>query len=132
MNQDFNEAVARQFLTAVTLGDGEAIKGLSTPEATARIMGYSDISGSQPMADWAASLSAFATQVQTPFEIAIDRVISDGDQVSVECSSKIAFNNGHVYQNQYSYNFTVVDGLVTELREFTDTATAMASFAELK
>ncbi|MFJ9693676.1 nuclear transport factor 2 family protein [Kitasatospora sp. NPDC101183] len=57
----------------------------------------------------------------TPVEIQLTHVIADGDQVVAEWTSKGTTLHGHRYDNACLGVFTVRDGRITAVREYTDT-----------
>lgn len=132
MGNTGHETIVRQFLSAMGQGDTATMRALGVADAAVRIMGHSPISKNQTLEDFASQLDKFNPQVRLPFEVMIERITSQEDRTVAECASKIEFNNGHVYRNQYSYVFTFRDDRIAELREYTDTATAISSFSTLE
>ncbi|WP_052443105.1 nuclear transport factor 2 family protein [Streptacidiphilus neutrinimicus] len=54
-------------------------------------------------------------------EVALTNVIADGEQVAAEWVSKGVTVNGHVYDDRCLGVFTVRDGKIVSVREYTDT-----------
>jgi len=52
--------------------------------------------------------------------------ITEGDRVAVEVSSDGILDNGRTYRNEYHFAMRVVDGLITDVREYNDTHHAYA------
>ena len=56
-----------------------------------------------------------------PLELELTSVISDGDQVVAEWTSRATARSGAAYHNRNIAVFTVRDGQITSVREYTDT-----------
>ncbi len=56
-----------------------------------------------------------------PLELELTSVISEGDQVVAEWTSRATARNGAAYHNRNIGVFTVRDGQITSVREYTDT-----------
>jgi uncharacterized protein len=64
----------------------------------------------------------------SPVTITLTNVIADGDQVAAEWTSDAISHTGTVYHNRNVGIFTVTDGKITAVREYTDTLHAARAF----
>lgn len=55
-------------------------------------------------------------------DIAFRSMFGDGDRVAVEERMRATLVNGRSYDNEYCFIFRLRDGLIAEVREYTDTA----------
>jgi uncharacterized protein len=60
--------------------------------------------------------------------ITLTNVIADGDQVAAEWTSEAVSRTGAAYRNRNVGIFTVKDGRITSVREYTDTLHAARAF----
>ncbi|MNE99420.1 hypothetical protein D3C80_1980980 [compost metagenome] len=58
----------------------------------------------------------------------IEGVTEQGERVAVQISGNAELANGRTYINHYHFLFIVQDGVLRQVREYTDTAPAIAAF----
>jgi uncharacterized protein (TIGR02246 family) len=63
-----------------------------------------------------------------PVTLTLTNVIADGDQVAAEWTSEAVSHAGVAYHNRNIGIFTVKDGKITSVREYTDTLHAARAF----
>ncbi|GAA1189963.1 hypothetical protein F4556_000081 [Kitasatospora gansuensis] len=121
---DSRTAVVR-YVTAVAEGDLDAVVAAFAPDATWEYPGDLPISRTWQGRD--AIVDDFLGGVGSLFApdgapvVALTSVIAEGDQVVAEWTAKGTGANGRTYDNVCLGIFTVRDGLIISVREYTDT-----------
>ena len=124
MNTDPKSVVVR-YIEAARDGMSAVIRDSFAPDATWEYPGDLPLSGTYRGVDeivdtflgGAARLMAPGTRVT----IELVNVIADGDQVAAEWTSRATSRNGVAYHNRNVGIFTVRDGTIVSVREYTDT-----------
>jgi len=124
MNTD-PKSVVIGYIEAARDGMSAVIRESFAPDATWEYPGDLPLSGTYRGVDaivdtflgGAAELMAPGTQVA----IELVNVIADGDQVAAEWTSRATGRNGTPYHNRNVGVFTVRDGKIVSVREYTDT-----------
>jgi hypothetical protein len=124
MNTDPKSVVVR-YVEAARDGMSAVIRDSFAPDATWEYPGDLPLSGTYQGVDeivdtflgGAARLMAPGTRVT----IELVNVIADGDQVAAEWTSRATSSNGVAYHNRNVGIFTVRDGTIVSVREYTDT-----------
>lgn len=83
--------------------------------------------------EFAAAPRLMSAQMTQPIKIWIESMIGEGDKVSVESRSHGEMKSGKLYENVYHFLFTLRDGLITNVREYSCSYTAndcFGSFSE--
>jgi uncharacterized protein len=117
--------VVVRYIDAVRDGDLDVVRGSFAPDATWDYPGDLPLSGTWRGAD--TIVGDFLGGVRTllkpgaPLELDLTSVISDGHQVVAEWTSRATARNGAAYHNRNLGVFTVRDGQITAVREYTDT-----------
>jgi uncharacterized protein len=118
-------AVVVRYIDAVRDGDLDGVRGSFAPDATWDYPGDLPLSGTWRGPD--AIVGDFLGGVRTllkpgaPLELELTSVISEGPQVVAEWTSRATAGNGAAYHNRNIGVFTVRDGQITSVREYTDT-----------
>ena len=118
-------AVVIRYIEAVRDGDLDGVRGSFAPHATWDYPGDLPLSGTWRGTD--AIVGDFLGGVRTllkpgaPLELELTSVISEGPQVVAEWTSRATAGNGAAYHNRNIGVFTVRDGQITSVREYTDT-----------
>ncbi|MDH6111698.1 uncharacterized protein (TIGR02246 family) [Kitasatospora sp. MAP12-15] len=113
------------YVNAVAEGDLETIVASFAEDATWTYPGDLPLTGvwrgrDAIINDFLGSAGTLFAPGGTP-EVALTQVIAEGDQVVAEWTSKGTTVHGHRYDNRCVGIFTVRDGRITSVREFTDT-----------
>ena len=124
MNTDPKSVVVR-YIEAARDGMSAVIRDSFAPDATWEYPGDLPLSGTYRGVDaivdtflgGAGELMAPGTRVT----IELVNVIADGDQVAAEWTSRATGRNGTPYDNRNVGLFTVRDGKIVSVREYTDT-----------
>ena len=120
-----NVATALAHLESVRALDTHAFAARFAPDARVWLPGQ----GWMPVAGLAALLDGARPLLTNGICFTHERVIDAGDSVVVltGCDSPLA--NGKSYVNQFCFVFTFrADGLIAEMREYTDSSPAIAAF----
>ncbi len=118
-------AVVVRYINAVRDGDLDGVRGSFAPDAAWDYPGDLPLSGTWRGPD--AIVGDFLGGVRTllkpgaPLELELTSVISDGHQVVAEWTSRATARSGAAYHNHNIAVFTVRDGQITSVREYTDT-----------
>jgi len=122
-------AVVERALAAMSSGDFPAITAEVADEATWEIVGGTFFPQGHRFVGRAAIERDFIGDVivsvfdfDAPFELKVTRVDAAGSRVYVTWEIDATATRGGHYQNEYLVIFTVEHGLITSVREFTDTA----------
>ena len=124
MNTDPKSVVIR-YVEAARDGMSAVIRDSFAPDATWEYPGDLPLSGTYRGID--AIVGTFlggAAELMDPgSQVAIELVnaIADGDQVAAEWTSRATGRNGTPYHNRNVGIFTVRDGKIVSVREYTDT-----------
>jgi ketosteroid isomerase-like protein len=118
-------AVVVRYIDACREGDTDAIRAAFASDATWTYPGDLPLSGTWRgreaiVGDFLGGVGRLIRQGTLP-ELELTSVISDGDQVVAEWTSRATARNGAVYHNRNIGVFTVRDGQITSVREYTDT-----------
>ena len=117
--------VVVRYIYAVRDGDLDGVRRSFAPDATWEYPGDLPLSGTWRGRE--AIISDFLGGVRTlfkpgvPMQFELTSVISAGAQVVAEWTSRATARNGAAYHNRNVGIFTVRDGQITSVREYTDT-----------
>jgi uncharacterized protein len=124
MNTDPKSVVVR-YVEAARDGMSAVIRDSFAPDATWEYPGNLPLSGTYQGVDTIVdTFLAGAAQLMAPgtnVTIELVNVIADGDQVAAEWTSRATSRNGTAYRNRNAGIFTVRDGKIVSVREYTDT-----------
>ena len=121
-------AVVTRYSHAVRAGDAELIRDSFAEDATWEYPGDLPLSGTWRGRD--AIVNDFLGSMGPLFEpgapvtIELTNILSAGDQVVAEWTSRATARSGAAYHNRNIGVFTVRDGKITSIREYTDTQRA--------
>lgn len=121
-------AVVTRYIEAVRDGDTEAIAASFAADATWVYPGDLPLSGTWRGRD--AILGDFLGQLGglfepgTPLTLEVTGLLSAGDQVVAEWTSSATARGGAAYRNHNIGVFTIRDGKIASVREYTDTQLA--------
>lgn len=122
--KDSSANLALEFLRAFWRGDVDGAVAMCTPDAQfvfARSLPYPRRCPIRE-AHQAIVQGLFAAfDPPGQFEVTVQHVLSDGENVSVEYSATGRLANGRDYANDYVMALTVRDGRIAEQRAYTDT-----------
>lgn len=120
------KTVVTRYVEAVATGDLPTIRASFSPEVEWTYPGDLPLSGTWRGRDavvddflGAAAGKLFSPDV--PVVIRLTNVLADGDQVFAEWTAHATALSGGAYDNRCSGVFTVRDGQITAVREYTDT-----------
>ncbi|MQY06639.1 nuclear transport factor 2 family protein [Actinomadura macrotermitis] len=116
--------VVVRYVEAVANGDMDAIVDSFTPDVTWTYPGDLPLSGTWKGRDAVVGdflAGATAGLFTEPPRIALVHVVAEGDQVVAEWTARGATTGGAVYDNRCCGIFTVRDGRIAAVREYTDT-----------
>jgi hypothetical protein len=113
------------YIDAVRDGDAGAIRAAFAEDATWEYPG--DLPLSRTWRGRDAIIGDFLGGVRTllrpgaPLSLELTNIVSSGTQVVAEWTSRATARNGEDYHNRNIAVFTVRDGKITSVREYTDT-----------
>lgn len=118
-----NAGTVRRFVAAIEAGDTPALEQLLVDDATWHLHGTLPVSGHYE--GRRAILDEFLTQglgLYRPGTLRLDitHLITDGDTVALEWHATGLSVRGNTYDNEYAFFFTVRNGKITAIREYTD------------
>jgi ketosteroid isomerase-like protein len=119
------KAVVIRYVQAARDGMAAVIRDSFTPDATWQYPGDLPLSGTHRGIDaivnqflgGAAALMAPGTKVV----LELTNVVAEGEQVVAEWTARATARNGRAYHNRNVGIFTVRDGRIVSVREYTDT-----------
>ena len=124
MNTDPKSVVVR-YIEAARDGMSAVIRDSFAPDATWEYPGDLPLSGTyRGVEEIVDTFLGGAAELMAPgTKVAIELVnaIADGDQVAAEWTSRATSRNGTPYRNRNVGIFTVRDGKIVSVREYTDT-----------
>lgn len=125
MNATDPTAVVARYIDAVRDGDIEVITDSFTADATWEYPGDLPLSGTWRGRDAIVNefLGSLGTLLEpgTPMTLEVTNLLSAGDQVVAEWTSAATARGGAAYRNRNIGVFTVRDGKIAAIREYTDT-----------
>ena len=127
MSTEHNKTLVTEFLRAMP--DGRL--DMMADDALLWVAGSSPLAGPKSKQELTAMLASVAAIAAERFVITPISFIADGDHVAVEATTRLRLKNGKVYVNEYHMAFTLKDGKVTRVKEYSDTAHVMATFSAL-
>jgi ketosteroid isomerase-like protein len=117
--------VVTRYIHAVRDGDAEVIRASFAEDATWEYPGNLPISGTWRGRDAIVGdfLGGLGTLFEpgTPLTLELTSILGAGDQVVAEWTSRATARGGAAYHNHNIGVFTVRDGKITSIREYTDT-----------
>ena len=122
-----NKQFMERYVAALGAGDADAVSAFFAEDATWWLVGDLPISGTWEgreaiMADFFGAAMAHYEPGSVSLEVT--GMVAEGDQVTLEWTSRARTPAGEPYENFCIGVFTVRDGRITEVREYMDTAYA--------
>ena len=126
------KVVLSRYVAAVEAGDADTIRDSFAEDATWTLAGQLPISGTWRGRD--VIIDEFLATAMSNYEpgsvsLVIEQMISEGDQVALQWTSRARTLDGEAYENDCIGVFTVRDGKIQSVREFMDTHYAFNAFA---
>jgi ketosteroid isomerase-like protein len=120
-----NKQVALDFFAAFWVPDMAAARRHLAPGATFLMM---PTVADQRINDAAEALQRIIDTMfigfdpEKPLKCEVTSIIGQGNEVAMEYIARAGTRNGKTYQNFYSAHLTIIDGKITCLRTYADTA----------
>ena len=114
MSIEENKEVVRQFLAKFASGDTEGLIDSLTDDATWWIGGKPaelPQAGSKSKTAISAVLRGIGAKIPGGIDMRISGMIGEGDKVAAEVAAHGEITNGRMYNNEYHFLFTIIDGL---------------------
>jgi uncharacterized protein (TIGR02246 family) len=122
MSIERSRQVARDFVEALSRGDGDAIADAFTDDGVAWTLGSLSLSGTHPRDEIRRLSAEILRAFPKGLRFSIRSLTAEGDRVAVEAESDGVHASGRHYHNTYHFLIRVRDGKIAELREYLDTA----------
>lgn len=119
-----NTEVAICYLRNVEAGDLESAIGLADDEATFWTAGP----GVMTKAQYRNFIAPVGAMIRT-FRFNLTGITTQDDRVAVEAEGFAYLTNGREYRNRYHFLFEFCNGRLHAVREYADSAPAIAAFA---
>lgn len=125
-----SKQVVEDFIEVFSKGDVEGILDALTDDATWWIMGSIEgISGTQDKKLFGQMFAQLSQLIRGgAVKMTPQAWTVQGDRVAVECESYAELTDGRIYNNKYHFLFTVRDGKISGVREYSDTEHLRATF----
>ena len=123
MSIEESKDVVRQFLAKLGSGDADGLIDSLTDDATWWIGGKP---GDLPQAGMknkegiSAVLRGIGAKIPGGIDMRIRGMIGESDQVAAEVEAHGEITNGHIYNNEYHFLFTIKDGRISAVKEYHD------------
>jgi uncharacterized protein len=122
-----NKQIMERYVAALVAGDADAVRDFFADDATWWLVGDLPISGTWNgreaiMADFFGTAMAHYEPGSVSLEVT--GMVAEGDQVTLEWTSRARTSTGEPYENFCIGVFTVRDGRIAAVREYMDTAYA--------
>lgn len=116
-----NKAIALSWFEALVTADADTALGLLHDDFRYFLPGTLPASGWWDRDGFLASAQMFAGKLAGPITMRIGDVTAQDDRVWFEAESEAPLVGGGSYQNTYVMAIRVRDGLICELKEYSDT-----------
>lgn len=113
-----NKRTAIAFIEAMSIGDGDAVGRMLTPDAVVTSKGFSVVSGTRSYDDVVGNIAAFKQLIPGGMKPKFLNVFGEGDQVVVEWEGNGVLANDVPYGNQYGVVFTFAEGRIKVMNEY--------------
>ncbi len=133
MSIEENKLLAHQFIDHFTTNDIAGALNLMTDDATWWIAGKSDLlpaAGLYNKERIARLLYNMVSQLPNGLKMTVKSLVAEGDKVSMEAESYGELRNGRVYNQEYHFLLTILDGRIKEVKEYLDTQQVYATWFE--
>ncbi len=132
MSVENNKKIIEGYVAAVNRADPEAIGQFLTEDFVFHSMLRRPkwLFFSWPKANFVHAPAFMSSKMKTPIQMKILGMIGEGDQVAVEAESYGEMLNGKIYDNGYHFVFTLRDGKICGVKEYSCSYTANEVFGE--
>ncbi|MDX0585348.1 nuclear transport factor 2 family protein [Sinorhizobium medicae] len=131
MSVEDNKRVAREFCDHFRKSNAEGLIDGMTDDATWWVNGKPHLfpsSGTKTKEEAAKMFRNMLSAYTDGLDMRIVSIIGEGDIVAAETRSHAITKTGKVYENEYAFLFTIRDGKVAKVREYTDLLHVMEVF----
>lgn len=118
-----NTETALSYLHHLENGDVEGALALAHDDASFWTPGPGDMNKSQ-FREFFAPVGAMIQSIKFAFS----GTTTEGNRVAIEASSHAHLSNGREYRNRYHFLFEFENGKLRSVREYADSAPALAAF----
>ena len=128
-NTERNKAIARQFFTLFTSGDISGALNLMSDDATWWLAGKREIfpvAGEHTKKEIGELFHRMMARLRNGMAMTVKSVIAEGELVALEVESHGELTNGRLYNNEYHTLMRIVNGKISQVREYSDTQHAHA------
>ncbi len=128
ISTEASRAVVKGFFSALRAGDMDTLRKTLAPDATWTLRGTLPASGTWIGPD--GIMDGFFTRIfgrldaGVPVVQDVHRIIADGEYAVAEWTTHARTRDGRCYDNDYAGVFRVVDGRLSAVTEYLDTAYA--------
>lgn len=123
MTVEDNKRVVREFCDHFRKSNAEGLIDAMTDDATWWVNGKPHLfpsSGTKTKEEAAKMFRNMLSAYTDGLDMRIVSIIGEGDIVAAETRSHAITKTGKVYENEYAFLFTIRDGKVAKVREYTD------------
>ncbi|MDE3820027.1 nuclear transport factor 2 family protein [Sinorhizobium meliloti] len=131
MSVEDNKRVVREFCDHFRKSNAEGLIDGMTDDATWWVNGKPHLfpsSGTKTKDEAAKMFRNMLSAYTDGLDMRIVSIIGEGDIVAAETRSHAITKTGKVYENEYAFLFTIRDGKVAKVREYTDLLHVMEVF----
>lgn len=120
MDLQSNKAVVRDFFAAVSAGDLERLRAMTTDDMTWWIAPTTIFSGTRDKAAWLGVIENLLGAAAGPFTLAIDEITAEDDRVSLTARGNLPLRDGRTYASHYHLLMRLRGGKVAAVKEYAD------------
>jgi ketosteroid isomerase-like protein len=123
MSVEDNKRVVREFCNHFKTSNADGLIDAMTDDATWWVNGKPHLfpsSGTKTKDESARMVHTMLSAYTEGLDMQIVSIIGEGDIVAVESRSHATTKSGKTYQNEYALLFTIRDGKIAKVREYTD------------
>lgn len=123
MSIEDNKRIVREFCDHFKNSDADGLIDAMADDATWWVNGKPHLfpsSGIKAKEEAAAMLRNMLSAYTDGLDMRIVSMIGEGDMIAAEARSHGTTTTGKVYENEYAILFTIRDGKISKVREYTD------------
>lgn len=123
MSVEDNKRVVREFCDQFKTSNADGLIDAMTEDATWWVNGKPHLfasSGTKTKDEAARMFRTMLSAYTDGLDMQIVSIIGEGDIVAVETRSHATTKSGKVYENEYAILFTIRNGKIARVREYTD------------
>lgn len=131
MSAEANKLVVKKFNSCFELSAIDEVLGMMTDDATWWVNGKPHLfsgAGTKTKAEMAQIWNDLFASLQGGLKMDVLAMIAEGDLVAAEIRSHAVTKSGKVYENDYHMLFTVLEGKIVQVKEYTDLMHAVEIF----